>query len=89
MTVAVAVTMSLVIVFAPLVVILEGMERAADVALDLQERRAALGGSRRVYDLAGRIDEPAANIHADRGVFCGFIYDEWRVEFHLDLRAHP
>src|SRR3954470_12210358 len=80
--------MSLVTIFAALVVILKGMERASDVALDLKQVLTIGSGRGRIDHRAIGVGEPFSDVYADRRVPGRLVYDECRIELHLQLRAN-
>src|SRR2546423_3477893 len=79
--------MSLMMILAALVVVLERMERPANVVLD-QRNVGATGRCRRwIDDGAVRIQEPLSDIDGNRGVPGCSIDDEGWIEVHLQLGA--
>src|SRR5258705_706763 len=80
--------MPLVMIFTSLVVILEGMERAADVVFDLCAIDAPGWGGRWIDRRAGRIEEPLPDVETDSGISGRLVDHERRIELHLQLAAH-
>src|SRR5258705_900070 len=80
--------MPLVMIFTSLVVILEGMERAADVVFDLCAIDALGRSGRWIDHCAGRIEEPLPHVETDGGIFGRLVDHERRIELHLQLAAH-
>src|SRR3954470_5031537 len=80
--------MTLVVVFAALVIVLKGVERAADVVFDSEQVLGARRRGARIDHRAVGIQEPFSDVDADRRVFGGLIDDERWVEIHLELRSY-
>src|SRR3954469_19953241 len=80
--------MTLVMIFAALVVVLKSVERAADVVFDSEQ---VLGARRRgawIDHRAIGVQEPFSDVDADRRVPGGLVDDERWIEIHLQLRSY-
>src|SRR4051794_34871582 len=80
--------MTLVMIFAALVIVLEGVERAADVVFDSEQVLATRRRGARIDHRAVAVQEPFSDVDADSRVPGGLIDDERRIEIHLQLRPY-